>query len=429
MTTKVAVIGKGNSACYSLIWLLNHVLYDSKEQIEIEVYHDPSIEIFGAGESTTLEIAKKLGQITGVNFYNQKYLEELNITPKFGIQYENWGNNFFSQFSFGTHTFHMSTKDFSNFVIDYSSRFPFVKVVEKNIENPEKVDADYVFDCRGFSCKKDITRINSIPVNSVHITNIQLNEPICFERTFTKHIATPHGWVFVIPLRNRLSIGHLYNSTISSEEDVIREKQSIIQNELSEINRIEINRINRSISFESFYTKNIFDGRTIKLGNNSYFLEPLEANTLSLVSRGLNLMTEYLQVNYENKLCQYEKNLIIDKINQLNEDSVKETVNMINLHYMISPKNKTKFWKHAYHLSFNHLKKSEDRFKDLIYSATNRLNLNTRNQDYGTLSLSNYSLFLHHNNIPETKKFIGKNREEFDTINFDLSNIVRGYFT
>lgn len=428
MTTRIAVLGKGNSACYSLIWLLNHIVYDSKENFEISVYYDPDVEIFGAGESTTLEISRKLGQLTGISFENKKYIERLNITPKFGIKYQNWGKEFFSQFSFGTHTFHMSTKDFSDFVIEFSSRFPFVTVKEEKLNDLNSIDADYIFDCRGFGYKSNTIAVDSIPVNSVHITNVFIDRPILFERTFTKHIATEYGWAFVIPLRNRLSIGHLYNNNISNIDVVSKEKEKIIQSELSELNLKEIERFDRHINFESFYTKDIFDGRVIKLGNNSYFLEPLEANTLSLVSRGLNLMMEYLTVNHNNNLCSYEKSMIISKINTLNSLGIEETIDMINLHYLVTPEAKGKFWKHAKNKSYKRLKRSNDRFKDLVFSASNGLNMNTRNPDYGTLSLTNYSMFLHKQNIPDVKKLFGKYREEFDTSNYDLLGVVGDYF-
>jgi hypothetical protein len=86
-----------------------------------------------------------------------------------------------------------------------------------------------------------------------------------------------YGWVFGIPLQNRISIGYLYNSDINSIEDIKKD----IQNVFDEYHLTPSEKT-QNFSFNSFYRKNNFSSKVIYNGNASFFLEPLEATSTGL---------------------------------------------------------------------------------------------------------------------------------------------------
>ena len=140
-------------------------------------------------------------------------------------------------------------------------------VVEKNIDDPEsEIDADWIFDCRGRTKNNpDDYESLSSPVNAV----ILANKPGETDLEFTRSVATPDGWTFVIPNMDSTSYGYLYNNEITDTE--------IAKKNLREIFGVEPQ---NEISFDSYVAKDIWRGeRTILNGNRVGFIEPMEASS------------------------------------------------------------------------------------------------------------------------------------------------------
>ena len=94
---------------------------------------------------------------------------------------------------------------------------------------------------------------------------------------YTLANAMPHGWIFGIPLKNRITYGYIHNKDITDK--------SIIEDELKEfINEKGLkHRPMNFINFRSYRRKiNWPDHRTAYIGNASYFCEPLEATAIEL---------------------------------------------------------------------------------------------------------------------------------------------------
>jgi hypothetical protein len=114
-----------------------------------------------------------------------------------------------------------------------------------------------------------------IPVNAVHVNQCYWEAPLFTE---TLAIARPYGWVFGIPLKNRCSIGYLYNSDINTLEEV----QEDVQHVFSQFG-LDPSTDTSSFSFSNYRRKQNFNGRVVYNGNASFFLEPLEATTFGTV--------------------------------------------------------------------------------------------------------------------------------------------------
>ena len=104
-----------------------------------------------------------------------------------------------------------------------------------------------------------------------------------------RHVATPNGWMFGIPLQSRQSFGYLYNDTITSKDDAI-------DNFKTYCNDINVNKL-REFKFKSYSANSFFDGRVLKNGNRALFYEPLEAFMGYFYERVLGTFFDYMFVN------------------------------------------------------------------------------------------------------------------------------------
>jgi hypothetical protein len=170
-----------------------------------------------------------------------------------------------------------------------------VSVIDKNV-SPDDVDADFILDCSGtpkdFS---DCVDSKYIPVNAAYVTQCYWDYPR-FDYTLT--IARPYGWVFGIPLKNRCSIGYLYNSNINTEEEVVED-----------------------VAYS---------------GNASFFLEPIEATSFS-TSDAVNVAAS---LHWFDGVSKDYAQLQYDAILDANES-------IIMLHYAAGSRFKTPFWDYA----------------------------------------------------------------------------------
>jgi len=269
MKKKLAVIGKGTSGCQSIIHFLRYM-----PDCEIEWYFDPNVPTQSVGEGSAIQFPKNL--FLGLNF-SYFDLNKIDGSVKFGIYKSGWGNqkDFLHQFVPPQISFHFSAKALQQYVFD--SVKDKVKIIEANV-TPDKIDADYVMSCAGKPESYDeFHRSSYIPVNAAYITQCFWDYPR-FQYTLT--IARPYGWVFGIPLQNRCSIGYLYNRNINTESEVKEDVKNIFK----QYNLIPSDTTN-SLKFENYYKKQTHHGRVSYNGNASFFLEPMEATSISTMDR------------------------------------------------------------------------------------------------------------------------------------------------
>ena len=95
-----------------------------------------------------------------------------------------------------------------------------IKIKDKRINSYDEIDSDYIIDCTGFTKEhkggnlgKEYTELVN-PLNSVLLANINEHR----FHPWTRAVATPDGWCFVIPLHDTVSLGYMYNSDITSRE-------------------------------------------------------------------------------------------------------------------------------------------------------------------------------------------------------------------
>jgi tryptophan halogenase len=336
---KIAIVGAGNAACATALCLYDHV-HDLIDKITI--YYDPSIPIEKVGQGTTLDFPDYIFTVLGVDRYHEN--NAIKSTYKSGILYENWGKKsekIFHPFSLDSVAIHFVPHLLSKLVLGCG----LFDVVEKNILDPEKeIDADFIFDCRGKNNRdlqlydKLINPLNHVIVGKDPNPDLKLN--------YTRCVATPNGWTFVIPNYDSVSYGYLFNHNITSIEDA--------SNNFFEMFNINLN---FDFQFENYIAKNCFHGeRTILNGNRLCFLEPLEATSVSYYLWVAEKSIEYIFGGADKEYCNKEI-----------KDEMYKIQNFILWHYQYGSKYDTLFWKYAKSLPFQ----PDSQFKYALEYAKN----------------------------------------------------------
>lgn len=205
------------------------------------------------------------------------------------------------------------------------------------LDNDDIVNCDFIFDCSGFHRLIIGKVFNSewksyksiLPVDAAVPFFIDMEDQI---PPYTEAIAMKYGWIWKIPLQNRFGCGYVYDSSLISETEAIKE-------------------IEEFLGYEPFYPRKDKGGfkfnagcyeeswinNCIAIGLSSSFIEPLEATSLWVSIFALNKIFAGPQWVTSNVLpVRNEFNKIISSVNN-------EIVNFIYLHYM-SLRKDTKFW-------------------------------------------------------------------------------------
>ena len=352
---KITIIGSGNAGCLTALESYNEYWHNC----EIDIIHSPQdhpIEKFGQG--TIPGYPKLFTNVLGVNWYNNS----LDATIKTGILYENWGkkqDNIFHPFVMSDAAIHFVPDKLSKMVLE-SGLF---NVIEKTIHDPEKeIDADVIFDCRGRH-NKDKSNYDSLinPVNSALLSKKDGKDS---DLIWTRAVATPNGWTFVIPNNDSVSYGYLYNNTITSKEDATEDF----------LERFNLHKVDDDLVFENYVAKNMFIGeRTVLQGNRYSFVEPLEATSFNTYQKLVHLAISTILNNRDRS-----------KPNKVMRRTVKEMEIFILWHYQFGSKYDTPFWEYAKSLPFN----PNEKFNYFIDNLNNPHF--TEDDDYGQWDIDSF---------------------------------------
>ncbi len=321
---KIAIVGAGNAACITAI---SYYLHGKNSLDKIKIYYDPESPIERVGQGSTLAIPKLIRSVFDIDWYNQS--EFLKATRKDGILYENWGKKnekVFHSFPLDTISFHYVPHLLSKLVLN-SGLF---EVIEAKIDDPEReIDSDFIFDCRGRH-NRDVDLYEELtnPLNSVILARTYEPDPTL---TYTRCVATPDGWTFVIPNHDGVSYGYLFNKEITNKETAEKNMKDLFNVESD-----------GHLVFENYIAKKCFQGeRTFLNGNKLAFLEPLEATSTTFHLEVARYTWNHIMLGADKELC--NKNI---------RDEMKRIETFVLWHYQQGSKYDTPFWKYAKSLPF-----------------------------------------------------------------------------
>lgn len=363
---KVAVIGKGTAGSVAAAYLKKNI-----KHIEIDLYYSRDIATIGVGEGGGPRLSNFIVDL-GIDDY--EFSLKTEATRKWGILFENWG----SKRNQTVHHFHPAREKYSyhfdaSRLHDVLIRDQQINIIEGHVEKITKagIDSDkpsvtckeetsyydYVIDASGFTkqttegmaygISEEKKGKSLLLANCAYLVQTKSSGLEPFKYNVSDHTydsltlskALKSGWMFVIPLKHRVSYGYIHNNRLS-EFGTIKEE---LHREIGEIDPGHAVISTRTLNFKSFTSSEFVDKSVFSIGNRAAFAEPLEATAIEFILRECEEICD----------CITQKSVYIDS----NRESVESLFNrrislemqrialFIGWHYSNGSIYNSEFWK------------------------------------------------------------------------------------
>jgi len=399
---KSYVIVGGGTAGWISAAVLSHVLQNTGASITL--VESPDIPTIGVGEAT---IPSFVDLLHFLNISQQDFIAQTNATFKLAIKFVNWyqkGENYWHPFGkigskidgkdfyqhwlkYQTHDGKLAFTDFSpaiamakenrfyipdpkkpnnlsssahalhfdaglaaKFLAEYAQKkgvtlikahvqsvdqHPDGRIKSVNLNSNQHLLADFFIDCTGQSSllMKKTLRVgfddwqHYLPVNSAAVMQ---TEKMTTLAPYTESTAHEQGWRWRIPLQNRTGNGFVFSQDYCSDQEAINTLTRHVTE--SPINDPKIIRFTTGKS-KKFWYKNC-----LSVGLSSGFLEPLESTGIHLIMKGILNFAQMLPDQRLANVTQNEYNRLMDA----EYDSIRD---FIVLHYCVSKRNDSAFWR------------------------------------------------------------------------------------
>ena len=352
---KIAVVGRGTAGSLAAASVTR--LHPDSDH-ELHHIYDSRIPVVGVGEGSWPSLVPRLQQLTKLP--HETVQQRLNGTRKYGVAFEGWGRrqrdftHYFTPQQV-SYAYHLSA-DLLGELLAESTRARHVDAKVLNITRaeggaevefegrpPERYDL--VFDARGFPGALDADRhidISFIPTNTAVIRRCpaiieeEQDGPV-LRHTYTRAVARPHGWIFVIPLTVHTSYGYIFNRDVSDLAQVEADFDAFLESDgVSEFEQRAV------IPFPNFVHREIYDGAVVRVGNAAAFMEPLEAT--AIVSAQLQVgMVLHMRLN--RSLESLDRDAPV--VNRFLVNNMLRYGLFVGWHYSCGSRYESEFWRHA----------------------------------------------------------------------------------
>ena len=348
----IYVIGGGTAG-----WLTAMFLQNTKQNSNITLVESKSVGIVGVGEGTTPNIRDFFRRL---RIDENDFQDNTNSTRKIGIRFENWpGDGSFYNHDFylnniQNYAFHFDTYTLGEYfknkakqrginyiqddVLDFKTEDVLIdEQLERRInkiilQETGEVETDFVFDCTGFSrlildkvMKSEWVSVKKyLSLNSAIPFYLPNDKPLTKNTdTRTNSISMKNGWLWMIPLQDRMGCGYVFDSNYISDDEAKKEVEEFLGHSVD---------FKKRISFESGYFNEVWKGNCISIGLSGGFFEPLEATSIMTIIIQLEgLMNN--RFDYKNRT---EYNDIVRSVNE-------QVLNFIRYHY-VCDRDDSQFW-------------------------------------------------------------------------------------
>ncbi len=214
------------------------------------------------------------------------------------------------------------------------------RIESLNTGTGNKITADLYIDCTGFrSLLLDKTLAEpfesysrSLFVDRAIALRVPYDDPESEMHPYTSSTALSSGWVWNIPVADRIGTGYVYSSAFSSDDDAENElRVHLGKDRVKDIsaNRLNIGRVGKH--------RNTWVGNCVGIGLSSGFLEPIESTSLHFVYAGVAKLAEALGDGYYNAAT-------ISAYNMFITDMMEEARDFIVAHYALTQREDSAFW-------------------------------------------------------------------------------------
>ena len=363
---KIVVIGGGTAG-----WWAAGYLEKEFPDLDITLIESDTIPKIGVGESTLPQIRVFFEEM---GILESSWMDKCNAIHKFGNIKQGWrkgdaefpftfwynDDNVFDkwvvEYQQGNKTKTQINDDLYNkdgwrayaYHLDAELAGAVVKDNCKNVKHivatldEENIpEADLYIDCTGFSRRfvKDTTEIKLEHHHVDRAIVCPYELPVEGFLPYTKSIARPAGWQFIIGLQNRIGTGYCYSSKHISDDEATAQFLEFNKDRIPFMGKTP-----RIIKWRPNVLKNPWSGNTVAIGGSSGFIDPLESNALFMTQFQITTLAKCIKRGSSKEVY----NRMVTKI-------WRENSNYILHHYMLTNRDDTVFWK--YYKSFD-VKKS-----------------------------------------------------------------------
>lgn len=351
---RIAVVGRGTAGSLAAASVTHHLTQD---EYELHHIYDSRIPVIGVGEGSWPSLVQELKQLTKLP--HEIIQQRIKGTRKYGVSFEGWGRrnqHFIHYFTPQqvSYAYHLA----ADLLADLLHECTNAEHIDEKVLNISKVDGqaqiefegrkperyDLVFDARGFPRELNPEQnidISFIPTNTAVIRRCPAvvkseNGPV-LQHTYTRAVARPHGWVFVIPLTAHTSYGYIFNSEVTNLEAIEADFDELLESD--SVPEFEQRAV---IKFPNFVHRQLFDGVVARIGNAAAFMEPLEAT--AIVSAQLQIgMVLHIRLNRE--FDYIEQDALV--VNRFLINTILRYGLFVGWHYSCGSTYESDFWAHA----------------------------------------------------------------------------------
>jgi tryptophan halogenase len=219
------------------------------------------------------------------------------------------------------------------------------------LSNGNEIKADLFIDCTGFKALLS-NAINSEWDNSYKErlftdTALVIQLPYLDKSkqrgNTTTCTALKNGWVWNIPLKNRIGMGYVYSSKYTTKTEAIKE----FEVHLEGYQDLKFSQLDFNVGIRPESWKN----NVVAIGLSSFFLEPIESTTIASTQHQINMLN-YLLVDpilsLKDKIKHY---------NSLTKKITNHIASYIELHYILSKRRDSQFWKDVTNIKLTNVQK------------------------------------------------------------------------
>lgn len=403
---RVLIVGGGSAGWMAAAYLEAALRNNGRRPVEISLIESPDVPRIGVGEATVPNIRHILA-VVGIDTVD--FLRRVDGSFKQAIKFSNWlegrGEYYYHPFDYFQikpidrttrhwlmssrsvpfmetrsiqpvvcelglgpiparrgaltdplqHAFHMNALKFADMLSEiatargvrhYLDHMTDVEMAENGdiraitTRGGKRLEADLFVDCTGFASLLIEKRLG---VGWTDCSRwllcdraITMNVPYDhfypgFVRPYTTATALSAGWVWEIPLQNRKALGYVHASGYLDEEAAAAELRAFEGSHAAGLDT-------RTVHFKVGHRVKAWARNCVSIGLSANFIEPLESTGLYLSDLGTVLLAAHFPFDDD-----FEPMAI--RYNRIMANRFYEILDFINLHYCLSRRDDTPFWR------------------------------------------------------------------------------------
>lgn len=403
---KLLIIGGGSSGWMTAAYLDAALNRDGRRVADISLIESPDVPRIGVGEATVPSINHILAVI---GIPELDFLKQVDGTFKQAIKYVGWlqreGESYYHPFNrfrespidrtgrrwlmsdrsipfaatvsaqpalceanrspqpFGawdmgprlTYAYHMNALKFADYlcalatsrgVIHYRDHVTDIELAANGdiaavlSRDGKRLEADLYIDCTGFAAlliEKKLG-VKWVDCSQWLLCDRAIAMHVDYERFYPGHIrpyttatALSAGWVWEIPLQDKRSLGYVHSSAFLQQDAAERELRAFEGAHADPVN-------SRVVHFKVGHREKAWVRNCIAIGLSCNFIEPLESTGLYLSDLAAVMLAEHFPVDSNTETLAF-------RFNRIMANRFYEILDFINLHYCLTRRNDTAFWR------------------------------------------------------------------------------------